>query len=269
MLINAPFVFNALWGIVRPWLQQQTLDKVSHACRSPWVETSEPDAARENGWRGLGRGRALPDALASLVVVRRAPWLGPAATSAAQIAIHGRTGYHEQFRKWYHVKDLPVSLGGTCSCPGGCVKNVPGAQFMVDGLQQIEIANGTAYELPLAVPVGATVTWEFNVRAYDVKFFVKFAAEGKQPAKTVVAESTVLTGKTVKGSFETPAQGTVTLVWDNSYSFLRNKNVAYKVDLSAPSTASTDALSNVAPSESGTLEAALAAELAEAKLTSA
>ena len=28
VLVNAPFVFNALWAIVKPWLQQQTLDKV-------------------------------------------------------------------------------------------------------------------------------------------------------------------------------------------------------------------------------------------------
>jgi hypothetical protein len=192
-----------------------------------------------------------------------------------QIAIFGRTGYHDQFRTWFHVRDLPVSLGGTCSCAGGCVRNVPGgAHQAVDGLQQVEIANGAAYELPVVVPAGARITWEFNVRAYDIKFFVKFApmaagtkrtaGSGSSGAKVVVPETTVATGKNQTGGYDTPAEGTVTLVWDNTFSFLRNKTVAYKVDLSAPPTPSTEGLANVRSSDSGTLEAALAAERAEA-----
>jgi len=180
-----------------------------------------------------------------------------------QVAIFGRTGYHDKFRSWFHVQDLPVSLGGLCSCPGGCVKNVPGTDFMVDGLQIVEIANGAKYELPVTVPAGATLSWEFNVRAHDIKFSVLFAPAGGA-AKVAVAESTVVTGKNVTGSLPITADGIATLVWDNTYSFLRNKNVAYKVDLTAPPTPSTDHLVQTpAESESGTLEAAQAALLKE------
>ena len=42
VLINAPFVFNALWGIVRPWLQQQTLDKVRPAPMHAHGDRSKP-----------------------------------------------------------------------------------------------------------------------------------------------------------------------------------------------------------------------------------
>ena len=229
---------------MRPWLQQQTLDKVRPAHMHAHGDRSKPFSRLANPPHGLNE-------------------------RTGQISIHGRTGYHDMFRKAFHVADLPVSLGGTCSCPGGCVKNVPG-EFMVNGLQQVEIANGTAYDLPVVVPAGATLSWEFNVRAYDVKFLVKFTPDGGK-STVVVPEATVVTGKTIQGFYESTAQGVITLVWDNTYSFLRNKVVAYKVDLTAPPTASTDILSSQAASESGTLEAAhkaLAAELAAADIKS-
>ena len=182
----------------------------------------------------------------------------------AQIDIFGRTGYHDKFRAWYHVRDLPVSLGGTCSCPGGCVKNVPGTDFMVDGLQQVEVANGTAYDLPLSVPTSTTVTWQFTVRAYDIKFTAKFTPQALSSAPKVITSTTAKEAQSVTGTFDVTEPGIVTLTWDNTYSFMRSKIVAYKVDLVAPSTPSTDALATApATSESGTLAAAQAAQLAE------
>ena len=69
--------------------------------------------------------------------------------------------------------------------------------------------------------------WEWELAGLDVQFAVHFAAEGEAPVD-VVTSIKVVAGAPVQGSFKADRSGQVSLVWDNSSSYVRSKSVYFK-----------------------------------------
>jgi hypothetical protein len=91
------------------------------------------------------------------------------------------------------------------------------------------------HESSLEVMAGSSLHWQFKLAAKDVGFTAKFLrqrVDGGPPAdeQIVVPYSKILAeGGKVTGSFKPPSKGTLVFGWDNSYSKLTGKTVAYKL----------------------------------------
>lgn len=99
-----------------------------------------------------------------------------------------------------------------------------------DGATQADIRAGGSLQLPFRMSVNDTICWEYEVKAHDVDFGVKFRTQGMGGAEEAekVPMARVAHGATVAGSFTATEEGTVVLTWDNAYSWTRGKSVAYK-----------------------------------------
>lgn len=99
-----------------------------------------------------------------------------------------------------------------------------------DGATQTDIKAGGTLQLPFRMSVNDTICWEYEVKAHDVDFGVKFRTQGMGGAEEAekIPVTRTANGKTVAGSFTATEEGTVVLTWDNSFSWTRGKSVAYK-----------------------------------------
>ncbi|KAG6590892.1 uncharacterized protein IUM83_18424 [Phytophthora cinnamomi] len=102
------------------------------------------------------------------------------------------------------------------------------------------------------------IVWKFELEDFDVDFSVTFAPEPyEQPVEIVHARTryvSATTGRAVEGLYRCLRPGKATLVWDNSYSRLRGKNVLYQVqvvnnNIMESATAAADALDEAVQAE--------------------
>ncbi|KAL4159474.1 hypothetical protein PRNP1_000051 [Phytophthora ramorum] len=102
------------------------------------------------------------------------------------------------------------------------------------------------------------IVWKFELEDFDVDFSVSFAPEPyEQPVEIVHARTRYVdtaTGRAVEGLYRCLRPGKATLVWDNSYSRLRGKNVLCQVQVVSSSimesaTAAADALDEAVQAE--------------------
>ncbi|KAL3668549.1 hypothetical protein V7S43_006632 [Phytophthora oleae] len=130
-------------------------------------------------------------------------------------------------------------------------------------LEKFYVARGSLHEVVVQVkaPKDDTpqfIVWKFDLEDFDVDFSVSFAPEPyEQPVEIVHARTryvSTTTGRAVEGLYRCPRPGKATLVWDNSYSRLRGKNVLYQVQVVSSSimesaTAAADALDEAVQAE--------------------
>jgi hypothetical protein len=93
-IVNAPWVFNLLWSAISPMLKQSTQDKIL-VCGADYKEV-------------LSLYQHVP----STQHLRTSPW---------QVLL-----------KNIDAANLPVFLGGTCACPGGCCPALDEEAFMTE-----------------------------------------------------------------------------------------------------------------------------------------
>ncbi len=115
------------------------------------------------------------------------------------------------------------------------------------------MAKWSSYELPVCVQKGDTVRWEFTTKNNaDISFGVNFipgavpaaaAAAGVAPAVATAASATAAKQEvqankrvnshleTIRGQYVAAADGVVELKWDNTYSYMTNKQLLYKAEL--------------------------------------
>jgi len=103
------------------------------------------------------------------------------------------------------------------------------------------VSAGASFELPIPVSVGGTkLSWSFHTENADedIQFSIEHLGteadadevdELYNPGRVKVTETKPHTGEIVVQD-----TGIVTLNWDNSYSWLREKVVSYEVDLAVP-----------------------------------
>ena len=98
----------------------------------------------------------------------------------------------------------------------------------------VTVKAGTSFELPLRIEKAETiVNWTFKCKGYDIYYGISHAeANGKH--NYVIASTSYTPDAEHKGSVTFHKEGEYFLVWDNSYSWLREKNVEYSVEIIRP-----------------------------------
>ncbi|KAH9514987.1 hypothetical protein Btru_021600 [Bulinus truncatus] len=147
--------------------------------------------------------------------------------------------------KYIDADQLPAYLGGNKTDPDGnprCVTlisqggQVPEEYYMKESenseqMETATVARGDKLSIPLEVTKpGSVLRWEFKTDGYDIGFGV-FRQEG--PEKVAVVEMERVNSHMVPedGSYTCDVPGTYTVMFDNSYSKLRDKRLQYFVDV--------------------------------------
>ena len=105
---------------------------------------------------------------------------------------------------------------------------------LLEGLTPIVVVAQSWCSLPFRLRTGDQLRWRFIVLDYDLKFCVKVRRMGMggaveeevEPKRAVSASQGV-----VEGSLHALETAQYIVYWDNSYSWLRPKHVAYNVEV--------------------------------------
>ncbi|KAF4322372.1 hypothetical protein JM18_007435 [Phytophthora kernoviae] len=154
-------------------------------------------------------------------------------------------------------------------------------------LEKFYVPRGSQHEVVIQVKAKKGdnapqfIVWKFELEDLDVDFSVSFAPEPyEQPVEIVHARTKYVattTNRAVEGMYRCLRPGRATLVWDNSYSRLRGKNVMYQVQVVSMSimesaSAAADALDEAVQAEKARdqeRDAALSTALIQSWLLSA
>nr|KAI8753313.1 retinal-binding protein-like isoform X1 [Biomphalaria glabrata] len=156
--------------------------------------------------------------------------------------------YTSTLLKYIDADELPAYLGGnktdpdgnprctTLICQGG---QVPEEYYLkeCENSEQMEnatVARGDKLLIELDVTkAGSVLRWEFKTDGYDIGFGV-FRQEG--PEKVTVVEPERVNSHMVPedGNYTCDVPGKYTLVFDNSFSWTRDKAIQYSVEIIQP-----------------------------------
>jgi phage repressor protein C with HTH and peptisase S24 domain len=116
------------------------------------------------------------------------------------------------------------------------------------GCEVMEIGARQDLTTTWIVQVGDTIEWKFAVQAHDIEFHVAMRkmGDGGSTEEVVVDPIKVTCDSFAEGTWTMEESGTVVIVWDNKYSWLTGKQVAYSASVlkdgespvKAPSTSS-------------------------------
>jgi len=82
------------------------------------------------------------------------------------------------------------------------------------------------------IPRGSSLCWEFIVENYDIGFAVyqnELDANQRTQRHEVIAQEIYEAGEKIQGKWEASEDSTVVLIWDNTYSTLRKKDLAVRI----------------------------------------
>eukprot|EP01127_Copromyxa_protea_P002048 TRINITY_DN11934_c0_g1_i1.p1 TRINITY_DN11934_c0_g1~~TRINITY_DN11934_c0_g1_i1.p1 ORF type:complete len:370 (-),score=60.33 TRINITY_DN11934_c0_g1_i1:50-1159(-) len=172
-----------------------------------------------------------PELMGKMILFRAPPlfynlwkWVSPLLDPVTQekIVILG-DDYEDALREIIDEDSLPVEFGGSCSsCAKGCVP--------VHFNKEVNISAGGKHEEKVELgPQGSTVSWSFRTASHDISF----AVIHHQPSGQKLTLSPPVRHKngTLNGSVSVEQGGTVSLVFDNSYSYMTSKTVKYRVEV--------------------------------------
>jgi len=106
----------------------------------------------------------------------------------------------------------------------------------VQGAEEISVPARTEHTSAFHVARGCTLRWTFRVKDYDVGFGVRVRVQewGGSKEEEVLAVERYDSVDTVSGSWVADEDRTMVLAFDNRYSKLRSKTVAYIVGIEKP-----------------------------------
>ncbi|KAH6928363.1 hypothetical protein HPB50_014953 [Hyalomma asiaticum] len=198
-VINVPSFFPILWKIMRPLLTQRTVDKVG---------------------------------------------------------IYGKDGWKAAIAECMDLSKLPAHWGGTLKgpdgdprcphlvCPGGEVPDeyrddlASKRLYGREGVQHFSVDRRGRFEMPVTVDQpGSRIRWTFQTAKGDLAFGVRY-----QPPSSGGVEEQVLEVHRIPscslvpehGSHVCTKRGTYVLQFDNSFSWMSSKDVAYEIQIVPP-----------------------------------
>lgn len=106
----------------------------------------------------------------------------------------------------------------------------------VQGAEEISVPPRTEHTSSFHVSRGSTLRWTFRVKDYDIGFGVRMRVQewGGSKEEEVLAVEKYDSADTVSGSWVADENRTIVLSFDNRYSRLRSKTVAYIVGTEKP-----------------------------------
>lgn len=111
------------------------------------------------------------------------------------------------------------------------------ARVKVKGSEEVTIAARSEYTTSYMVKAGHKVQWTFRVQALDVGFVLRrriMKEVGGSMEEDLLAAEKYDDSETCTGSWVAEADTNVILAFDNSYSILRPKTVAFLVGIATP-----------------------------------
>mmetsp|Transcript_35134 Transcript_35134/g.113793 ORF Transcript_35134/g.113793 Transcript_35134/m.113793 type:complete len:393 (+) Transcript_35134:99-1277(+) len=119
----------------------------------------------------------------------------------------------------------------------------------VQGAEELVVPARTEHTSAYHVSKGSTLRWTFRVKEHDVGFGVRMRVQewGGSREDEVLAVERYDCADTISGSWVADEDRTIILAFDNRYSRLRSKSVAYLVGTEKPPVFTETALSDTAP----------------------
>jgi hypothetical protein len=102
--------------------------------------------------------------------------------------------------------------------------------------QELVVPAGTTATSSFAVPAGALLQWRFRVAGHDVGFALRLRVQGDGGSSEVdvFGMQRYASGVTVQGAWSPSTDSQLIVVWDNSYSYIREKIVAFQTAVRCP-----------------------------------
>lgn len=180
-----------------------------------------------------------PEMLDSVFIVN-APWAFTVAWKLIRGWLHPRTqakinvlgsDFQSVLLERIDADQLPVRLGGTCNCEGGCVR-VPDHLAADMRLVALDVARSDSETVSVPVEGAGKVAWRFLCEAHDITFSAIFNPKQEDGVEisdspTVVCSPERCENKS--GLFDAPGPGALEFVFDNTFSWTRGKTVKYDV----------------------------------------
>jgi len=134
------------------------------------------------------------------------------------------------------AENLPEEYGGTCRCgEGGCIvvqdTTALSPEMWDPELTEANVGAGQSVKLEFEAKGGPSqVTWFYRTHKHDIKFSVHFVRKGDSNSNVLVEPTKFDSALArVEGTATVEGEGTVTVTFDNSYSYWNSKTVRYFV----------------------------------------
>jgi len=154
------------------------------------------------------------------------PWLDPFTANSMSILGHN---FYEILSKEIPPENFPKEYGGLCECPHGCLPKTGRFDVTGDDTVHAHVPRHGHLKVPFVVESGCLLRWEFATRDYDVSFSLSYENEDGKQFEMIPTKRYNSHHQKIAGHFRAPQSGTYILDWDNSYSYMRGKELTYKI----------------------------------------
>lgn len=135
--------------------------------------------------------------------------------------------------QFIHEEDLPKAYGGKYDYDLPAKKSHKEFKFLLREIvpkkkwEKVHVPRGGSYEHPVVVAEGCQLYWEFKTKHYDVSFGVNIQDAAGELVAHIDVERVDSQNKTIEGSLVVKDPATYILVWDNTYSWTRGKDLKF------------------------------------------
>ncbi|KAF8794831.1 SEC14-like protein 2 like protein [Argiope bruennichi] len=173
-----------------------------------------------------------------------------------KLKIFGTDGWKEEFLKIMDAEELPACLGGKKTDPDGNPQcntiinwagTVPEHYFKtkdvknfakLNGVKKVIIPRQASFEVKVEVNrPGLMLEWEYEVAYHDIGFKLLFEEKchnGTETLEIIPMEKFETEYEPLRGSIICKKQGIYIIVFDNTYSWFKSKEVYYLTCLASP-----------------------------------
>jgi len=157
------------------------------------------------------------------------PWLDPFTSNSMVILGHN---FYDVLAKEIPPENIPKEYGGKCDCPNGCLpKAGPFAGRQDDDTARVFVPKKDLLKVPFLVERGNSLKWEFSTINHDIVFGVFYESDDGNLIEVVRPCRYNAHKESVVGTLQVTNPGVYVLIWDNTYSYIRGKNLIYKAHI--------------------------------------
>ncbi|CBZ53920.1 hypothetical protein NCLIV_037020 [Neospora caninum Liverpool] len=144
--------------------------------------------------------------------------------------------YATELHKYIDPASLPPSLGGICTSPLAGIRTYSKVELLSarlgGGHSILQIGARRREQVQIEVPQGHCLSWAWVLFDHDVCFQVKWRPEAGGEERSILDMKKHQGNQVVRGSMKADEDGTVSLVFDNSWGLFSSRTVFYKAQVS-------------------------------------
>ncbi|ESS36394.1 CRAL/TRIO domain-containing protein [Toxoplasma gondii VEG] len=143
--------------------------------------------------------------------------------------------YEAELHKYIDPACLPPSLGGVCTSPLACIRTFSKTELLSarlgGGHSILHIGARRREHVDFEVPKGACLSWAWVLVEHDVSFQVKWRPAAGNEERPMLEMKKHQGSRVVRGSIKADQDGTVSLIFDNSWGLFSHRTIFYKLHL--------------------------------------